>query len=244
MTLDQASCIITGAARGIGLALCRALYARGANLVMTDLDSAALTQAAAEFDAERVKAVGADVRLPAELDSIARQAQDRWGSVDVWINNAGLARHRAIVDYTEEDLDLMMAVNLKGTILGCQSALRSMIPQRSGHIINIISTAALRGVPQESVYCAAKWGVRGFTQALQEEAAPHGIRVTAIFPGGVDTAFWDDAVARPMPTADFLTAQHVAVSVVSVLEQDDPVVFRELVVRSLKDRDFAQIEPS
>jgi len=87
----------------------------------------------------------------------------------------------------------MLAVNLKGTILGSQAALRVMIPHKRGHIINVISTASLRGIPSETVYCAAKWGVRGFTQGLQEEAAAHRIRVTAVLPGGVATEFWDGA---------------------------------------------------
>jgi short-subunit dehydrogenase len=91
------------------------------------------------------------------------------------------------------------------------------------------------------VYCAAKWGVRGFTQGLREEAAPVGVRVTALLPGGVDTAFWNDAVSRTMPTADFLTAAQVAEAVSALARMDASVVPQELVLRALNDRDFAHV---
>ena len=135
----------------------------------------------------------------------------------------------------------MLSVNLKGTILGSQAALRVMAPRRNGHILNIISTASLRGIPSETVYCAAKWGVRGFTQGLREEAAGSGVRVTALLPGGVDTAFWKDAVSRDMPTADFLTAAQVADAVSALVQMDPSVVPQELVLRALNDRDFAHV---
>jgi short-subunit dehydrogenase len=133
----------------------------------------------------------------------------------------------------------MLAVNLKGTILGSQVALREMRKNRSGHIVNVISTASLRGIPHESVYCAAKWGVRGFTQGLREEAAAYGVRVSGLLPGGVDTEFWAGAVDRAMPVQDFLTAHEVAMALISLVEMPDHVVPQELVVRSIRDRDFA-----
>src|SRR5690606_15399110 len=132
-----------------------------------------------------------------------------------------MARHHRIVDYTEADIDLMLAVNLKGTILGSQAALRAMTPHRRGHIVNIISTASLRGIPTETVYCAAKWGARGFTQGLREEAAAVGVRVSALLPGGVDTAFWDDAAKnRVMRRETFLSAKMVADAVVALIRMD------------------------
>ena len=134
----------------------------------------------------------------------------------------------------------MLAVNLKGTIAGSQAALRAMAPHRRGHIVNVVSTAALRGIPTETVYSAAKWGVRGFTQGLREEAAPLNVRVTAVLPGGVDTAFW--TAARPdrrMPVDRFLTPGQVAEAIVALLDLDVAVVPQELVLRAMHDVDFA-----
>ena len=233
-------CVVTGAAKGIGLAISAALAASGARLVLSDVDEAAVNAAAASLGAaDRLRAFRADVTRAEDLDAVVRETTRVFGPPSVWINNAGLARHRPIVDYTVAEIDLMLAVNLKGAILGSQAALRSMRDQRRGHIINIISTASLRGIPTETVYCAAKWGVRGFTQGLREEAAALGIRVTALLPGGVDTEFWRDAVDRRMPVQNFLRAGQVADAVLAVLKLDDNVVPQELVVRALLDRDFS-----
>mgnify|MGYP001254018727 CR=1 FL=1 len=181
-----------------------------------------------------------NTRAAADVAALLRDAEAAFGPVVVWINNAGLARHRPIPDYTEAEIDLMLAVNLKGTILGSQAALRAMAPRRRGHIVNIVSTASLRGVPTETVYCAAKWGARGFTQGLREEAAPFGVRVTALLPGGVDTAFWDDAARdRDLPRDKWLCAEDIASATLALLALPDHAVPQELVLRAMHDRDFS-----
>ena len=232
MNLTNQVCAVTGGAKGIGLATAQALLARGARVALLDLENVTL-------DHPHALSIRCDVSRAADVQSAVNQITERLGPIDVWVNNAGLARHRWIPDYTEEEIDLMLAVNLKGTILGSQAALKAMIPHKRGHIINVISTASLRGIPSETVYCAAKWGVRGFTQGLAEEAAAHRIRVTAILPGGVDTAFWDDASQRQAPKQLFLKPEHIANGIVSCIEMDDFCVPRELVLRSLDDSDFS-----
>ncbi len=232
MNLTHQVCAITGGAKGIGLATAKALLARGARVALLDLDTSTL-------DDPNAISIRCDVTRAADVQSAVEQVTAQLGPIAVWVNNAGLARHRWIPDYTESEIDLMLAVNLKGTILGSQAALKAMMPQKHGHILNVISTASLRGIPSETVYCAAKWGVRGFTQGLAEEAAAHRIRVTAILPGGVDTAFWDDASQRQAPKQLFLKPEHIADGIVSCIEMDDFCVPRELVLRSLDDSDFS-----
>ncbi len=232
MNLTNQVCAVTGGAKGIGLATSQALLARGARVALLDLENVTL-------DHPHALSIRCDVSCAADVQAAVNQITEQLGPIDVWVNNAGLARHRWIPDYTEDEIDLMLAVNLKGTILGSQAALKAMIPHKRGHIINVISTASLRGIPSETVYCAAKWGVRGFTQGLAEEAAAHRIRVTAILPGGVDTAFWDDASQRQAPKQLFLKPEHIANGIVSCIEMDDFCVPRELVLRSLDDSDFS-----
>jgi NAD(P)-dependent dehydrogenase (short-subunit alcohol dehydrogenase family) len=232
--------VVTGAARGIGRALAERLLKEGYRVVLCDVAEPALFETVRSLGSPDAVPFRADVASAADCERLAGFAS-AWGGIALWINNAGLARHRAIVDYTEAEIDLMLAVNLKGTILGSQSALRAMTPAGKGHIINIISTASLRGIPLESVYCAAKWGVRGFTQALREEAAGVGVRVTALLPGGVDTPFWKEAVSRSVPAQDFLTALQVADAVAALVRMDASVVPQELVLRAIKDRDFAHV---
>ena len=240
MNLNNTNCVVTGAARGIGRAIAEVLLAAGARVVLSDVNAAALSATVKELNTSQAVGVAADVTSSARIAALAEEAQRHFGPIEVWINNAGLARHRAVIDYSEEEIDLMLAVNLKGTILGSQHALRAMIPGRRGHIINIISTASLRGIPTETVYCATKWGVRGFTQGLREEAAPLGIRVTALLPGGVDTLFWNEATHdRQVPVAKFLTARQVADVVQNLILMEDNVVPQELVLRALLDCDFS-----
>lgn len=239
MNLHEQVCVITGGARGIGLAAAQALVARGAKVVLVDQDYAALTEVSTSLPEGQVLSVVANVSRGDDVARIVTETTVHFGDIAVWINNAGLARHRWIPDYSEGEIDLMLDVNLKGTILGSQAAMRAMIPQRRGHIVNVISTASLRGIPSETVYCAAKWGVRGFTQGLAEEAAPHRIRVTAVLPGGVDTAFWNEASERSAPTQLFLRPEHIADGIIRCLEMEDFCVPRELVLRSLDDSDFS-----
>lgn len=238
MLIEDTTLVITGGASGIGLATATLAAERGANVVLFDHDAAGLASAAASLPAGRVATVAADVTTPAGHAQAVQAAADAFGGFDAWVNNAGLARHAAIPDVTEQQIDLMMAVNLKGTVLGSQAALRHLAPKGAGTIINVISTASLRGIPTEAVYCATKWAVRGFTHALQEEAAASGVRVTAILPGGVDTPFWDDARVGEVPRGAMLSPGDIARAVLQVLELDDTVVVRELQVRGIGDRDF------
>lgn len=239
MNLSQQVCVVTGAAKGIGLATVHALLARGAWVALLDTDASALASVQAQTPTPNILTLVCDVTQAASVAAATAHIIQSWGTIHAWVNNAGLARHRWIPDYTEAEIDLMLDVNLKGTILGSQAALKAMLPHKRGHIINVISTASLRGIPSETVYCATKWGVRGFTQGLAEEAAAHRIRVTAILPGGVDTAFWTDASTRQAPTQLFLKPEHIASSIVSCLEMEDFCVPRELVLRSLDDSDFS-----
>ena len=238
MDLNGKVCVVTGAARGIGLALAQALLGAGASVILADIDKAALEEACQPLGPQALP-LQCDITRASDVQHLAAETEQRLGPIDVWINNAGLARHRWIPDYTEEEIDLMLAVNLKGTILGSQEALRRMIPRKSGNIVNIISTASLRGIPSETVYCAAKWGVRGFTQGLQEEAAAHQIRVIALLPGGVDTAFWQDASEKQAPLEKFLTPAQVAQAVLGALRLEDWCVPREIILRSMADSDFS-----
>jgi NAD(P)-dependent dehydrogenase (short-subunit alcohol dehydrogenase family) len=217
--------------------MAKALHERGTKVVLVDL-----ADMPEQPLGQGSLALKADVTSAEDMQRVVSAAEEHFGALTIWVNNAGLARHRWITDYTEAEIDLMLAVNLKGTILGSQAALRAMQPHRRGHILNVISTASLRGIPSESVYCAAKWGVRGFTQGLQEEAAAHDIRVIALLPGGVATDFWADASRGQAPVEKFLTAEQVAAAMISALQLDDHCVAREIVLRSMQDRDFSVVD--
>ena len=238
--IKKNSVVITGGARGIGLEIGKSLAKHGHVIFLVDSNSDSLEAAkASSLESEPIYFLKADVRNFEQLQGVAREVLSQTGKLDCWINNAGLARHQTIKEITNEALELVLDVNLKGTINGCRAAFEEMSKKKSGRIINIISTASLRGIPNESVYCSAKWGVRGFTQALQEEAAPFGVGVSSILPGGVKTPFWADARESNTDMDAFLDPKSIADAVIFCMNQPSSVVARELVIRSISDNDFS-----
>jgi NADP-dependent 3-hydroxy acid dehydrogenase YdfG len=190
--------IITGASSGIGEATARAFGRAGARMVLAARRLDRLEALAAEIEAlgggAQALAVSADLGQLADIQEMVRRARDRFGRVDVLFNNAGLGRF----DWLEQldpadDIAAQVAVNLLGVIQTTRQVLPLMIAQRSGHILNMASVAGLVGTPTYSVYAASKFGVRGFSEALRREVAPWGIRVSAIYPGGVTTEFGSHA---------------------------------------------------
>ena len=186
--------IITGASSGIGEATARAFGRAGARMVLAARRLDRLEALAAEIEAlgggAQALAVSADLGQLADIQEMVRRARDRFGRVDVLFNNAGLGRF----DWLEQldpadDIAAQVVVNLLGVMQTTRQVLPLMIAQRSGHIVNMASVAGLVGTPTYSIYAASKFGVRGFSEALRREVAPWGIRVSAIYPGGVTTEF-------------------------------------------------------
>lgn len=235
--LRGAVAVVTGAASGIGQATARALAAQGATVTGFDVSPQVR-------DNDWGDGVTVDVADEARVVMALHDLTARHGRLDVLVNNAGLARHGPLQHLRTADLDLMWNVNVRATVLLCREAFRAMIPQGAGQIVNVVSTAGLRGEPGESAYCATKHAVRGFTEGIAEEARLHGIRVHAVFPAGVDTAFWSEASTTSMPreTLDvFLRPEDVAATIVAALIAPPYLQTQMAVVRSLGDADLEHI---
>lgn len=183
--------LITGASAGIGWASALALAGEGANLVVT----ARRQERLEELEAAIQKAGGTAVSLvgDAKEEEIARQAVDlairTFGSLDILINNVGVGNYKNLVDTSAEEYDEMMDSNMRSTFLFTRSAVPVMIKQGSGTILVISSMAGIYGFGGEAVYCATKFAQVGFAHALDKELRLHGIKVSAICPGGVKTEF-------------------------------------------------------
>lgn len=232
--LEGSVALVTGAARGIGKALVEQLRSAGATVVPLDVDPAVTALPGA---------VVADLRDERALDRAVQRLLERHGRWDVLVNNAGVARHDPVPDVRTGDLDLMWSVNVRATVLLTRHAFRVMGPAGGGQVLNVVSTAGLRGEPGESVYCATKAAVRGFTEAAAEEGRLSGVRVHGLYPAGVDTAFWRDATAAGPgvdPAQVFLRAADVAAAAVHALQQPAHVHSPEVVVRALLDADTAR----
>lgn len=180
--------LVTGGGRGLGAALCDMLAAAGANVVVADLDPR-LAHSCAERLGSRAWPYVLDVAKEELSAACVRAAVDRYGALDILINNAGVDYTLPIDELHVDQWDRVMATNLRGPFLLCKLAVAHMKPRRSGHIVNIASTAAKRTWPNASAYHASKWGLLGFTHALHAELRPHGVKVTAVIAGGMRTPF-------------------------------------------------------
>ena len=189
--LEGKCALITGAARGIGLAFARAYAAEGARVCIADIDGPK-AQAAAESLGGGCIAVQVDVADP---DSIARAVDDavaRMGRIDILINNAAVFTAAPIVDITPQDYRRTFDINVAGTLFTMQAVARHMIARGGGgRIINMASQAGRRGEPLVAVYCATKAAVISLTQSAGLNLIAHGINVNAIAPGVVDGDHWD-----------------------------------------------------
>lgn len=187
--LDGKVAIITGAGRGIGRASALALAEDGASVVLSGRDPARLEAAVAEVEAlgTGALAVAGDIsRLP-DVERVVGETRERFGRIDLLVNNAGITRDALFVRMKDEEWEEVLAVNLRGAFYMSRACAKVMIRQRSGRIINIASVAGVMGNPGQVNYSAAKAGLLGLTKGAARELAHWGILVNAVAPGLIET---------------------------------------------------------
>lgn len=179
--------LVTGGASGIGLAIAEALLAQGGQVAIGDVAEAALAQTAGRLQCSRLLPLQLDVTVRASVTSAVASCAEAFGGLDVLINCAGIIRFTALEDIREEDWEHVLAVDLKGVFLCCQAAAPHLRRSGRGRIVTIASDAGKMGYPLLSAYCAAKFGVIGFSQAIAGELAADGVTVNCVCPIGVST---------------------------------------------------------
>ncbi|WP_375453962.1 3-hydroxybutyrate dehydrogenase [uncultured Methylobacterium sp.] len=233
MTLTSKTAIVTGSTSGIGLCVARALAREGANVVLNGFGEAAAIEAARAGieSAFGVKAhyAAADMTRPGEIADMVRDAEERFGTVDVLVNNAGIQFVSAIEDFPGETWERVLAINLSSAFYAMQAAIPGMKARGWGRIISTASAHSLVASPYKSAYVAAKHGIVGLTKTAALELATHGITVNCISPGYVWTSLVeaqipdtmkargltkqqviDDVLLKAQPTKAFVTVDQVA----------------------------------
>ena len=186
--------VITGGTRGIGLAIARRLAADGFNLVLNYRGDETVAREAGEAlsgSGRRVELVAADVSTADGAGEVVEAAVQRLGRIDVLVNNAGITRDTLLMRMTEDNWDAVLTTNLKGAFLCAKAAVRPMLRQRSGRIVNVTSVVGLVGNAGQTNYAAAKAGLVGFTKSLAKEVGSRGITVNAVAPGFIETRLTD-----------------------------------------------------
>ena len=191
MSFDGQVALVTGASSGIGRAVARDLAAGGAAVVLAARRAERLDELTDELTAAGAQtlAVPADVTEEAEVDRLHDAAIDRFGRVDILVNNVGVGSYGPLGSMTVKDYDWMMRANMRSSFLCTHRFLPAMLDRRSGQICFIGSVAGLKGLPGESLYCASKFAQMGFAQALDYETREQGVKVSVVAPGGVNTEF-------------------------------------------------------
>ncbi len=187
---EQQVAVITGGTRGIGLAIARRLASDGYDLLITyrgDDEAASAARDELAGSGRRIELLAADVSTADGAGSVVETAMQQLGRLDVLVNNAGITRDTLAMRMSEEDWDAVLSTNLKGAFLCAKAAIRPMIRQRAGRIVNLTSVVGLVGNAGQANYAAAKAGLVGLTKSLAKEVGSRGVTVNAVAPGFIDT---------------------------------------------------------
>lgn len=229
MDLNGAVAIVTGASKGIGSAVARALSREGVKVVLAARNSESLIALRSIIETEGgiARAVPTDVSSEHDVKHLVEETLGHFGTINILINNAGVGVYTNVIDMKTSDFDAMMNVNLRGTFLCSREVLPVMMKQRSGEIINIASLAGKNSFAGGSVYSASKWGLIGFGRSLMLEVREHNIRVVTVCPGSVNTRFADNDIDRP----GIIQPDDVAHTVVFALTMPNRVNVSEIDIR-------------
>lgn len=179
--------VITGAGSGIGRALAKALSAEGCDLALVDVNAARLREVQAEIGPTRASIHVADVADRERMKLLAEEIIAAHDRVDILVNNAGVSVAADFADHTLEDFDWVVGINLWGVVHGCKFFLPHLQRSDDAYIVNLSSVFGIVGVPGQTSYCATKFAVRGFSEALAAELSDSKIRVLSVHPGGINT---------------------------------------------------------
>jgi len=218
MKLKNAVALVTGGSSGIGRAIAQSLAASGARVAITGRDQRRLAEAARELG---VHAIPADVSVEADVERTYREVLEKFGDLDILVNNAGAGVFKNLVDFGRKEFEAVFVTNVTGAMLMAREAAKIFVKRQRGNIVNIASTAALRGAPSGTAYYASKFALRGMTECWRAELRKYNIRVFLVNPSEVLTNFAAVAGVAQKENASKLRSEDIAYVVKAMLEIED-----------------------
>ena len=234
MNLQNAVALVTGGSLGIGKAVAQSLAAAGARVVITGRDPARLAEAANELG---VHAIQADVAVEADVLRTYAEVLEKFGDLDILVNNAGIGAFGPLVDFELEAFQNVIATNVTGAMLMGREAAKIFVLRNRGNIVNIASTAAVRGAPNGTAYYASKFALRGMTECWRAELRKHHVRVFLVNPSEVITNFAATAGFAQYDNPSKLQPGDIAHMVKAILEMEDRGFTTELTVFATNPQD-------
>ena len=234
MNLKNAVALVTGGSSGIGRAIAQVLVASGSKVAITGRNKSRLEAAADSLGAFPIQA---DVSNEADVERTVQEVLLNWGDLHILINNAGFGIFKNLVDFDRFSFEAVFATNVTGAMLMAREAAKHFVQKRRGNIVNIASTAALRGAPNGTAYYASKFALRGMSECWRAELRKHNVRVFLVNPSEVLTSFFPDRTANSENDSTKLHPEDIAHMVKAALEMDDRGFTPELSVFATNPKD-------
>ena len=215
--------IVTGASSGLGKAVTKLLTKESWQVF-------ALARSVKQADfGDKVEKIVCDIRSLSDIDQAFKIIDQEATSIDLLVNCAGRALVKTLEETSRKEIIDVLRVNLEGNIYIAQEVYKRMIQKQSGHIINIGSSSSIKARANEVLYCASKWGLRGFTKSLQAEGKQHNVKVTGVYPGGMKSEnFWKVVPGKDI--SGYMESEAVAKQIVKIVNQGDEVAIAEVVI--------------
>lgn len=227
MNLKDKVVVVTGGTSGIGKAIAIGLNKEESRVIISSHNGDHLK----ELNKEGFTTIKADVRNEKEIQNLAKEVVDKFGSIDIWINNAGVFYNFSFEDdFVDMDkAHSIMDTNFFGTVFGCRTALKYMKKLKKGTIVNISSSAGLDATRAKNakIYAASKWAIRGYTQALKAESEDTGISIISVYPGGTKTELYNNN--KPTNYNEYMEPDYVAEKIIKNLKSENPE--EELIIK-------------
>jgi short-subunit dehydrogenase len=232
--------VITGAGRGVGRAIAEQLGQEGVHVVLVARSENEINQLANDIEKSHgvtTLAIAADVQSEEDVQRVYDTTLEKFNQIDILVNNAGIGKYGPLEEMSVQDYDDMMNTNMRSTFMFCRLALPHMKNNKAGHILNLASVAGTKGLPNEAIYCATKFAQIGFSQALDHEARPHGVKVSSLNPGGINTTFAFGTGRTPGDPSleEFLSPENVAEVALFILKQPENARIIDVLMRPMRE---------